>query len=46
MADRIIDEERSLLDLPHGLPTFSSIEAARLDQKKNEPYKSGHDIFL
>ncbi|RUS79388.1 hypothetical protein EGW08_012848 [Elysia chlorotica] len=46
MSERIIDEEHSLLDLPHGLPTFSSVEAARLDQKKNEPYKSGHDIFL
>ncbi|CAG5126060.1 unnamed protein product [Candidula unifasciata] len=46
MADRIIDEEHHLLDLPHGLPTFSSIEAARLDSKKYEPFKSGHDIFL
>ncbi|GFN77256.1 plasminogen receptor (kt)-like [Plakobranchus ocellatus] len=46
MADRIIDEESSLLDLPHGLPTFSSVEAARLKEKKNEPFKSGHDIFL
>ncbi|XP_059149480.1 plasminogen receptor (KT)-like [Physella acuta] len=46
MADRIIDEEHQLLDLPHGLPTFSSIEAARLEQKKNVSYKPGHDIFL
>ena len=46
MANRILDEEHGLLDLPHGLPTFSSIEAARLAQKKDEPYKSGHDIFL
>ncbi|KAH9495165.1 hypothetical protein Btru_018541 [Bulinus truncatus] len=46
MADRIIDEEHHLLDLPHGLPTFSSIEAARLEQKITQPFKPGHDIFL
>ncbi|BFY99796.1 hypothetical protein BsWGS_02836 [Bradybaena similaris] len=46
MADRIIDEEHHLLDLPHGLPTFSSIEAARLESKKYEPFRPGHDIFL
>ncbi|KAI8773234.1 plasminogen receptor (KT) [Biomphalaria glabrata] len=46
MADRIIDEEHHLLELPHGLPTFSSVEAARLAQKKNQPFKPGHDIFL
>lgn len=46
MADRIIDEEHQLLEMPHGLPTFSSIEHARLEQKKNIEYKPGHDIFL
>ena len=46
MADRIIDEEHDLLDLPHGLPTFSAVEAARLKQKSDEPFKPGHDIFL
>lgn len=46
MADRIIDDEHHLLDLPHGLPTFSSIESARLESKKYEPFKPGHDIFL
>lgn len=46
MANRIIDDESHLLELPHGLPTFSSIEAARLDQKKYDPFKPGHDIFL
>ncbi|XP_046578701.1 plasminogen receptor (KT)-like [Haliotis rubra] len=31
-ADRIMDTEGIMLALPHGLPTLSSIEAARLDQ--------------
>lgn len=46
MADRIIDEETGLLDLPHGLPTFSDIEKARLAQKDQQAVKQGHDIFL
>ncbi|XP_035829128.1 plasminogen receptor (KT) [Aplysia californica] len=46
MADRILDEEAGLLDLPHGMPTFASVESARLKQKSDEPYKPGHDIFL
>jgi len=46
MADRILDEEHDLLSLPHGIPTFASIEHARLDLKSEEPFKPGHDIFL
>ena len=45
-ADRIIDEEYGLLDMPHGLPTFSDIEKARLAQKDEQAVKQGHDIFL
>jgi len=45
-ANRILDEEHGLLELPHGMPSFSQVEAARLKQKSNEPYKQGHDIFL
>jgi len=46
MGERIIDEEHSLLELPHGMPTFASVEAARLKAKQDEPFKPGHDIFL
>uniref|UniRef100_A0A0B6YI80 Plasminogen receptor (KT) n=1 Tax=Arion vulgaris TaxID=1028688 RepID=A0A0B6YI80_9EUPU len=46
MADQIMDKEHSLLDLPHGLPTFSSVESARLEYKKTESLKSGNDVFL
>ncbi|XP_071119202.1 plasminogen receptor (KT)-like isoform X2 [Haliotis cracherodii] len=35
-ADRIMDTEGIILALPHGLPTYSSIEAARLDQCDKE----------
>nr|ADQ43240.1 stem/progenitor cells protein [Haliotis discus discus] len=35
-ADRIMDTEGIMLSLPHGLPTYSSIEAARLDQCDKE----------
>ncbi|XP_033738080.1 LOW QUALITY PROTEIN: plasminogen receptor (KT)-like [Pecten maximus] len=45
-ADRIMDKEAHLLDLPHGLPTFSSIEAARLKQMDENRVNQGHDIFL
>ena len=45
-ADRIIDEESGLLDLPHSLPTFNDIEKARLAQKDEQAVKQGHDIFL
>ena len=46
MGDGILDEEHDLLAVPHGMPTFGSIEHARLQQKSNEPYKPGHDIYL
>ena len=29
-AEKIMEEERSFLDLPSGMPTFQSIEEARL----------------
>ncbi|KAL8598488.1 hypothetical protein ACOMHN_051276 [Nucella lapillus] len=45
-ADRIIDEEQSLLSMPHGLPTFQDIEKGRLAQKDEAAVKQGHDIFL
>ncbi|XP_060081024.1 plasminogen receptor (KT)-like [Ylistrum balloti] len=45
-ADRIMDKEPHLLELPHGLPTFSSIEAARLKQIDENRVNQGHDIFL
>jgi hypothetical protein len=45
-ADRVLDTESSLLDLPHGLPTFSSIEAGRLKAKDASAVSKGHDIFL
>lgn len=32
-ADRIIDTEFSLLELPHGLPNFDTIEKARTSQE-------------
>ena len=44
-ADRIMDEEQDLLSLPHGLPTVSSIDAARLEQEDRERFKA-HDLFL
>ncbi|XP_069128256.1 plasminogen receptor (KT)-like [Argopecten irradians] len=45
-ADRIMDKEAHLLDLPHGLPTFASIESARLKQLEEDRVNQGHDIFL
>ena len=33
MADKILDDESELINLPHGLPTLSDIDAAR--QKGN-----------
>lgn len=45
-ADRIMDEEQGLLLMPHGLPTFSDIERARLMQKDEQAVKQGHDLFL
>ncbi|KAK7100307.1 plasminogen receptor (KT)-like [Littorina saxatilis] len=45
-ADRIMDEERGLLNLPHGLPTFDDIEKARHAQRDASAIKQGHDIFL
>ncbi|XP_013396673.1 plasminogen receptor (KT) [Lingula anatina] len=34
MADKIMVDEHDMLSLPHGLPTFEDIEAARLNQKE------------
>ncbi|XP_025110919.1 plasminogen receptor (KT)-like isoform X2 [Pomacea canaliculata] len=45
-ADRIMDNEKTLLVLPHGLPTFSDIEKARLAEKDAQILQKGHDIFL
>lgn len=45
-ADRIMDTEAHLLNLPHGLPTFNSIESARLKQMDEDRVHQGHDIFL
>ncbi|XP_061168111.1 ribonuclease H1-like isoform X2 [Saccostrea echinata] len=45
-ADRVLDTESYLLDLPHGLPTFKSIEAGRLKAKDASRVNQGHDIFL
>ncbi|KAK6180035.1 hypothetical protein SNE40_012256 [Patella caerulea] len=45
-ADRILDMEANLIDLPHGLPAFSAIEAARLKQKDEERLGQSHDLFL
>ncbi|KAL3869614.1 hypothetical protein ACJMK2_042281 [Sinanodonta woodiana] len=44
-ADRIIDLEPELLDMPHGLPSFSDIERERMKQK-DALRLHGHDIFL
>ncbi|BFZ16914.1 hypothetical protein BsWGS_19953 [Bradybaena similaris] len=46
MADQILDKQNYLLELPHGLPTFASIETARLEQKNSASPKSGNDILL
>jgi len=45
-ADRIMDTEANLLELPHGLPTFGSIETARLKQADSERVNHSHDLFL
>ncbi|XP_056017350.1 ribonuclease H1-like [Ostrea edulis] len=45
-ADRVLDTESSLLNLPHGLPTFDSIEKGRLKTKDASAVSKGHDIFL
>ena len=45
-ADRVLDEEHHLLALPHGMPSFDAVETARLKQKGEERFKTGHDIFL
>lgn len=41
-----MDNEKTLLVLPHGLPTFSDIEKARLAEKDAQILQKGHDIFL
>ncbi|KAK3594567.1 hypothetical protein CHS0354_006256, partial [Potamilus streckersoni] len=43
-ADRIIDIEPELLDMPHGLPSFSDIERERMKQKDTLRLNS-HEIF-
>ena len=45
-ANRILDEEPDLLNLPHGLPTITTIDAARLKQKDDDRLRKGHDLFL
>ncbi|KAJ8305313.1 hypothetical protein KUTeg_015858 [Tegillarca granosa] len=45
-ADRILDNESGLLDLPHGLPNMNTIEIGRLKQKDTERLQHSHDIFL
>ena len=44
-ADRIMDKERELLAIPHGVPTMQSIEQARLKQKDKERLL-GNDIWM
>ena len=45
-ANRILDEEPDLLNLPHGLPSLATIDAARMRQKDADRLKKGHDLFL
>ena len=45
-ADRVLDTESSLLDMPHGLPTFADIENGRQKAKDASITGKGHDIFL
>ncbi|KAK3086540.1 hypothetical protein FSP39_019914 [Pinctada imbricata] len=45
-ADRILDTEMSLIDLPHGLPTFATIEMGRLKQKDAERVQKVNDLYL
>ena len=45
-ADRILDDETLMLELPHGIPTFASIETGRLDQKDKERLTKSNDLFL
>ncbi|XP_041358651.1 plasminogen receptor (KT)-like [Gigantopelta aegis] len=45
-ADRILDDEALMLEMPHGLPTYSTIEAGRLDQKDKERLTKSNDLFL
>ncbi|ESO86634.1 hypothetical protein LOTGIDRAFT_194783 [Lottia gigantea] len=45
-ADRVLDLESEVIEMPHGLPTFSQIEAGRLKQKTEERLGQSHDIFL
>ena len=45
-ADRVLDNEMGMIDLPHGLPTFGSIEAGRLKQKDTERVQKVNDLYL
>ena len=45
-ADRVLDTESSLLDMPHGLPTFADKENGRQKAKDASITGKGHDIFL
>ncbi|XP_064604364.1 plasminogen receptor (KT)-like [Liolophura sinensis] len=45
-ADRIMDDEKWLLDLPHGLPNLGAIEAARIKQQEEDRLNRPNDIFL
>lgn len=45
-ADRVLDNESYLLNMPHGLPSFETIEAGRQKAKQDSIVNKGHDIFL
>nr|XP_011454861.2 plasminogen receptor (KT)-like [Crassostrea gigas]XP_011454862.2 plasminogen receptor (KT)-like [Crassostrea gigas] len=45
-ADRVLDNESYLLNMPHGLPSFETIEAGRQKAKLDSIVNKGHDIFL